>query len=100
MTPKFVYKLSNYIIIISKVTPKSESKLYNYNKILKYININYKLLFLSLLAYYYYLYKNTTHDICYYIFMYDGRDKNTNSQTNSSTVWQFLATWEKPASSA
>ena len=42
-----------------------------------------KLLFLSLLIYY--LYKNTTHDICHHIFMYDGRDKNTNSQTNSST---------------
>ena len=39
--------------------------------------------FLSLLIYY--LYKNTTHDICHHIFMYDGRDKNTNSQTNSST---------------
>ena len=46
-----------------------------------------KLLFLSLLIYYlyYYLYKNTTNDICHHIFMYDGRDKNTNSQTNSST---------------
>ena len=46
-----------------------------------------KLLFLSLLIYYlyYYLYKNTTYDICHHIFMYDGRDKNTNSQTNSST---------------
>ena len=47
-----------------------------------------KLLFLSLLIcylYYYYLYKNTTNDICHYIFMYDARDKNTNSQTNSST---------------
>ena len=45
-----------------------------------------KLLFLSLLIYYlhYYFYKNTTHNICHYIFGYDGRDKNTNSQTNSS----------------
>ena len=42
-----------------------------------------KLLFLSLLIYY--LYKNTIHDICHHIFMYDGRNKNTNSQTNSST---------------
>ena len=42
-----------------------------------------KLLFLSLL--YYYLYKNTTHDIYHHIFMYDGSDKNINSQTNSST---------------
>ena len=42
-----------------------------------------KLLFLSLLIYY--LYKNITHDICHHIFMYDGRDNNTNSQTNSST---------------
>ena len=41
MTPKFVYKLSNYIIIINKVIPKSESKLYNYNKILKYMNIKF-----------------------------------------------------------
>ena len=42
-----------------------------------------KLLFLSLVIYY--LYKNTTHDICHHIFMYDGSDKNINSQTNSST---------------
>ena len=41
-----------------------------------------KLLFLLLL---YYLYKNTTHDICHHIFMYDGRGKNINLQTNSST---------------
>jgi len=34
---------------------------------------------------YYYLYENTTHDICHHIFMFDGRDKNINSQTNSST---------------
>ena len=45
-----------------------------------------KLLFLLLLYYlYYYLYKNTTHDICHHISMYDGRDKNINSQTNIST---------------
>ena len=39
-----------------KVTPKSELK---YNKILKWTNINSKLLFVSLLIYYlcYYLYK-------------------------------------------
>ena len=42
-----------------------------------------KLLFLSLLIYY--LYKNTTHDICHHIFMYEGRDNNTNSWTISST---------------
>ena len=56
-------------------------------KLLLNLNINYiiigaqykilKLLFLSLLIYY--LYKNTTHDICHHIFIYDGRDKNTNS---------------------
>ena len=23
--------------------------------------------------------------MCHHVFMYDGRDKNTNSQTNSST---------------
>jgi len=34
---------------------------------------------------YYYLYEKTTHDICHHIFMFDGRDKNINSQTNSST---------------
>ena len=63
-------------------------------KLLLNLNINYiiigaqykilKLLFLSLLIYYlyYYLYKNTTHNICHHIFMYDGRDKNTSSQTN------------------
>ena len=33
---------------------------------------------------YYCLYKNTTHGICHHIFMYDGRDKNINSQINSS----------------
>ena len=42
-----------------------------------------KLLFLPLLLYY--LYKNTTHYICHHIFMYDGKDKNINSQTNSLT---------------
>ena len=38
----------NYPIILSlkvKVTPKSESKLYNYNKKIKCTNINSKLLF-------------------------------------------------------
>ena len=62
-------------------------------KLLINLNLNYiitiivhqykilKLLFLSLLIYY--LYKNIIHDICHHIFMYDGRDKNTNSQTNS-----------------
>ena len=48
------------LLLKSKVTHKSESKLYNYNKILKYINIKSKLLFLSLL--YYHVYKNTTLD--------------------------------------
>ena len=68
-------------------------------KLLLNLNINYiiigaqykilKLLFLSLLIYYLYycLYKNTNHDICHHIFMYDGRDKNTNSQTNSLTKY-------------
>ena len=42
-------------------------------------------MFISLLIYY--LYKNTTHDICHYIFMYGGRNKNTNSQTNSLTKY-------------
>ena len=32
----------------------------------------------------YYLHKNTTHGMCHHVFMYDGRDKYTNSQTNSS----------------
>jgi hypothetical protein len=41
-----------------------------------------KLLFLSLLIYY--LYKNTTHDMCHHVFMDDGRDKNNNSQANDS----------------
>ena len=40
-----------------KVTSKSESKLYNYIKV-----------FLSLL---YFLYKNTTHNKCHNVFMYD-----------------------------
>jgi len=31
-----------------KVISKSKSKLYNYNKVLKFTNINYKLTFLSL----------------------------------------------------
>ena len=30
---------------------------------------------------YFYLYKNTTNDICHHVFIYDGRDKTTNSQT-------------------
>ena len=59
-------------------------------------NINSKLLFLSLLIYYlyYYVYKNTTRDICHYISMYDRRDKNPNSQTNSSTKY-ILNTYGK-----
>ena len=77
------------LLLKVKVTSKSESKLYNYNKILKYTNVKFKLLFLWLLIHYlyYYLYKNTTHDICHHIFIYDERDKNTNSQTNSSTKY-------------
>ena len=59
-----------------KVTPKFESKLYNYNKILKYIN---KILNYYFYHYYIIIYINTTHDKCHYIFMYDERDKNTNS---------------------
>ena len=42
---KFVYKLSNYVIIITSwITPKFESKLYNYNKILKCTNIKIKII--------------------------------------------------------
>ena len=70
------------LLLKVKLTPKFKSKLYNYNKILKYINVKSKLLFLSLL--YYHVYKNTTHDKCHYVFMYHERDKNTTSQTNSS----------------
>ena len=46
----------------------------------------FKLLFLSLLIYYLYYcsYKNTTHDICHHIFMYDERDNDSNLQTNNS----------------
>ena len=67
-----------------KVTSKFEYKLYNYNKILRCTNINSKLQFLSLLAYYlyYYLYKNTTHNMYHHVFMYDERDENNNSQIN------------------
>ena len=39
----------------------------------------------KILNYYIIIYKNDTRDIYHHIFMYDGRDKNTNSQTNSST---------------
>jgi len=39
-------------------------------------------MFLSLLIYY--LYKNTTNDICHHVFMYYERDKNINSQRNDS----------------
>ena len=46
------------------------------------ISQNSKLLFLSLLIYY--LYKNTIHDMCHHVFMYDVRDKNINSQINNS----------------
>jgi len=65
------------LLLKVKVTPKSESKLYDCNKILKYININSKLIFLLVL--YYYVYKNTTHDKCHCVFMFDERDKSTNS---------------------
>ena len=43
-----------------------------------------KLLFLLLLIYY--LYKNTNHDICHHIFMYDERDKNTKYILNTIEV--------------
>ena len=58
------------LLLKIKITPKSKSKLYNYNKILKCININSKLIFLSLLVYYlyYYLYKNTNHNVCITIY--------------------------------
>ena len=64
------------LLLKVKVTPKSESKLYDCNKILKYININSKLLFLLLL--YYHVYKITTHDKYHCVLMYGERDKNTN----------------------
>ena len=30
------------------------------------------------------LYKNATHDMCHHVLMYDRRDKNINSQINTS----------------
>ena len=42
-------------------------------------------MFISLLIYY--LYKNASQDIYHHVFMYDGWDKNTNPQTNSSTKY-------------
>ena len=45
-----------------------------------------KLLFLILLILLFIL-KNTTNDIYHHVFMYDGRDKNTNLQINSSTKY-------------
>ena len=79
----------NYPVILLlkvKVTPKSESKLYSYNKISKCTNIKF---WITILIYYlcYYLYKNTIHNMWHHIFIYDGRDKNINSQTNSSTKY-------------
>jgi len=40
----------------------------------------------KILNYYFchHVYKNTTHDICHHIFMYDGKDKNTDSQKHGS----------------
>ena len=32
----------------------------------------------------YCLYKNTTHNMCHHVFMCERKDKNTNSQINSS----------------
>jgi hypothetical protein len=40
-SPKFAYKLSTYVLMKFKVTPKSESKSYSYNNILKCINIKF-----------------------------------------------------------
>ena len=50
----------------------------------------------KILSYYFYHYwyiiyvivyiKNAIHDMCHHVFMYDGRDKNTNSQTHME-VW-------------
>ena len=60
----------------------------NYNKILKCTNIKFKItisIIINILFILLYLYKNTTHDICHHIYMYDEWDKNTNSQTNNST---------------
>ena len=68
-----------------KLTPKSESKLYNYNKILKCTNTKSKLLFLPFLIYYYVIvYIKILSMIC---VMYDGKDKNTDSQTNNPTKY-------------
>jgi hypothetical protein len=61
----------NYIII-------KNTKVHQY-RILNYYFYHYL---------YYYLYKNTTHhDMCHHVFMYYGRDKNTNLQTNGSSKY-------------
>ena len=35
--------------------------------------------------------------MCHYVFMYDERDNNTNSQTNSSIkyIYQTIQAWSK-----
>ena len=80
----------NYPIILLwkvKVTPKFKSKLYNYNKILKCTNMKFQKITISIIINILFMLsfiKNITHDMCHHIFMYDGRNKNTNSQTNYS----------------
>ena len=35
--------------------------------------------------------------MCHHVFMYDGKDKTTNSQTNSSTKYiyiEYMWTWD------
>ena len=59
----------------------------NYIIIKNIIVHQYKILSYYFYHYWYIIYvivyiKNAIHDTCHHVFMYDGRDKNINSQTN------------------
>ena len=72
-----MYKSSNYVILKVKITPKSKSKLYNYNKVLKMHQYKFYIIYIKILSM-----------ICVTnVFMCDRRDKNTNSQINVSTKY-------------
>ena len=43
----------------------------------------------------YYLYKNITHHMCHYVFMYDGRDKNTNLMVQLNIYQTHMESWCK-----
>ena len=68
------------LLLKVKLIPKYESKLYSYNKVKVH---QYKILNYYSYHYYIIIYINTIHNKCHCVFMYDERDKNTNSYINS-----------------